>query len=78
MRVLVVPRTVQGELGHRSGDMIEQVYGRLGSVRHKSEVVEYRVNEAAPAVSPIEAAIDRAESVQLARPMPKLRGIIVS
>lgn len=39
----VAPRTVQGELGHRSGDMIEAVYGRLGTVRHRSDVVEYRL-----------------------------------
>jgi hypothetical protein len=49
----VAPRTGQGELGHRSGDMIEQVDGRLGTVRHRSESVEYRVEEVAPPLVPV-------------------------
>jgi hypothetical protein len=28
-------------MGHISMDMIERVYGRLGSTRHRAEVVEY-------------------------------------
>ena len=53
----VAPRTVQGELGHRSGDMIEQVYGRLGTVRHRSEVVEYRAEAVMPERVPIGATM---------------------
>jgi integrase len=34
--------TVEQELGHGSGDMIREVYGHLGSTRHRAEVVEYR------------------------------------
>lgn len=37
--------TVSRELGHDSRDMVERVYSHLGSVRHRSEVVEYRVEQ---------------------------------
>lgn len=33
--------TVEAEMGHNSGKMIKRVYGRIGEVRHRSEVVEY-------------------------------------
>lgn len=33
--------TVRGEMGHSSLKMIEQVYGRLGAVRHRGDVVEF-------------------------------------
>lgn len=33
--------TVKAEMGHSSLAMIEQVYGRLGTFRHRSPVVEY-------------------------------------
>jgi integrase len=41
----VSPWTVEKELGHGSRDMLEEVYGRLGDVRHSSEAVEYRVEQ---------------------------------
>jgi integrase len=41
----VSPWTVEKELGHGSREMLEEVYGRLGQVRHRSEVVEYRVEQ---------------------------------
>jgi integrase len=41
----VSPYTVSGELGHGSLAMVERIYGHLGTVRHRSEVVEYRVKE---------------------------------
>jgi hypothetical protein len=41
----VSPWTVEKELGHTSRDMLEEVYGRLGEVRHRSEAVEYRVGQ---------------------------------
>jgi hypothetical protein len=45
-RSLVGPRAVKTkELGHGSRDMLEEVYGRIGEVRHRSEVVEYRVEQ---------------------------------
>jgi integrase len=37
--------TVARELGHNSTDMVEQVYSHLGTVRHRSEQVEYRVEQ---------------------------------
>ena len=43
--VPVSPWTVEKELGHGSREMLEEVYGRLGQVRHRSEVVEYRVEQ---------------------------------
>jgi integrase len=41
----VSPWTVEKELGHGSRDMLEEVYGRLSEVRHRSDVVEYRVEQ---------------------------------
>lgn len=35
--------TVAKELGHRSTQMIERVYGHLGKIRHRREAVEYRI-----------------------------------
>jgi integrase len=35
--------TVARELGHGGESMVRRVYGHLGAVRHRSEVVEYRV-----------------------------------
>jgi hypothetical protein len=37
--------TVEKELGHGSGKMLEAVYGRLGEMRHRSDVVEYRLDQ---------------------------------
>lgn len=37
--------TAEQELGHGSGDMIRSVYGHLGTMRHRSEEVEYRVEQ---------------------------------
>ena len=37
--------TVRCEMGHGSDDMVNKVYGHLGDVRHRSEVVEYRVTQ---------------------------------
>jgi integrase len=37
--------TVEQEMGHGSADMIREVYGHLGSTRHRAEVVEYRVEQ---------------------------------
>jgi len=33
---------IAGELGHASREMVERVYKRIGKVRHRSEVVEFR------------------------------------
>ncbi len=37
----VAPWTLRKEMGHNSDKMIDRVYGRIGTVRHRSEVVEY-------------------------------------
>lgn len=37
--------TVSRELGHGSRDMVERTYGHLGTIRYRSEVVEYRVQQ---------------------------------
>ena len=37
--------TVARELGHSSTDLVQEVYGHLGTVRHRSEEVEYRVEQ---------------------------------
>jgi integrase len=37
--------TVARELGHGSTKMIERTYGHLGEVRHRSKVVEYRIEQ---------------------------------
>ncbi len=37
--------TVSRELGHGSTAMVEQVYSHLGQVRHRSEVVEFRIEQ---------------------------------
>ncbi len=37
------PSTVAREVGHNSTDMIDRVYGHLGTVRHRGKQVEYRV-----------------------------------
>jgi hypothetical protein len=34
--------TVSRELGHTSPAMVQRVYNHLGTIRHRSEVVEYR------------------------------------
>jgi integrase len=39
----ISPFTVAKELGHGGTALVERVYGHLGTVRHRSEVVEYRV-----------------------------------
>jgi integrase len=37
--------TVGKELGHGGDSMVKAVYGHLGTVRHRAEVVEYRVEQ---------------------------------
>jgi len=36
---------VSRELGHGSEEMVRRVYSHLGTVRHRSEVVEFRVEQ---------------------------------
>ena len=39
----VSPFTVAREMGHGGTRLVHQVYGHLGTVRHRAKVVEYRV-----------------------------------
>ena len=41
----VSPFTVARELGHGGEAMVRRVYGHLGTVRHRSEALEYRVEQ---------------------------------
>jgi len=37
--------TVGKELGHGEDALVKRVYGHLGTVRHRAEVIEYRVEQ---------------------------------
>ena len=41
----VSPFTVGKELGHGGRALVDRVYGHLGEIRHRSDVVEYRVTQ---------------------------------
>ena len=41
----VSPWTVAQEMGHGGRQLVDRVYGHLGQVRHRSEVVEFRVDQ---------------------------------
>jgi integrase len=42
--------TVARELGHGGDSLLTRVYGHLGQVRHRADVVEYRVEQHAAAL----------------------------
>lgn len=44
--------TVSRELGHTSIAMVQKVYSHLGQIRHRSEVVEFRVDRPVPSLGP--------------------------
>ena len=57
----VSPFTVSRELGHTSPAMVQHVYSHLGAVRHRSEVVEYRIEQHRKALGKrIQALAERA------------------
>ncbi len=41
----ISPYTVAKEMGHGGRALVDRVYGHLGEIRHRSEVVEYRVEQ---------------------------------
>ena len=41
----VSPFTVAREMGHGGTALVNRVYGHLGNVRHRSETVEYRIEQ---------------------------------
>ena len=42
--------TVSREMGHGGDSLVRRIYGHLGEVRHRSEAVEYRVEQHAAAL----------------------------
>lgn len=40
------------ELGHGGDALVRRVYGHTGTVRHRAEVVEYRVEQHAAELAP--------------------------
>ncbi len=54
----VGPYTVARELGHGSTAMVEKVYSHLGTLRHRSAAVEYRVEQHAAALADRLVALD--------------------
>ena len=51
--------TVSREMGHGSQEMVDQVYSHLGQVRHRSEVVEYRIDQHSEQLADRLAALQR-------------------
>ena len=51
LEVVLLQSTVAREVGHSSTAMIEKVYGHLGQIQHRSEVVEYRVRQHRKAIA---------------------------
>ena len=43
--------TVARELGHGGDSLVKRIYGHLGDVRHRSEAVEYRIEQHAEALA---------------------------
>ena len=41
----IAPWTVAKELGHGGRSLVDRVYGHLGEIRHRSEHLEYRVDQ---------------------------------
>ena len=66
----VSPYTVARELGHGGQSMVYRVYGHLGTVRHRAEVVEYRVEQHA-AILGERLELVRAPFVPVSVPAPK-------
>ena len=56
----VSPYTVGKELGHGGTSMVERVYSHLGQVRHRSDVVEYRLEDHREALGERLAALEKA------------------
>jgi integrase len=48
----VAERTVAGEMGHGGYELVRRVYSHLGTIRHRSEVVEYRLEQQRAAIPP--------------------------
>jgi hypothetical protein len=44
----IAPFDVGRELGHGGDAMVRRVYGHVGQVKHRSELVEYRIEQHEP------------------------------
>jgi integrase len=53
----VSPFTIGRELGHGGDQLVRKIYGHLGTVRHRSNVVEYRVEQHAATLGDRIAAV---------------------
>ena len=54
----VLTSTVARELGHTSVQLGERVDGHLGEVRHRSEVVEFRIEQHSERLQPLLTILD--------------------
>jgi hypothetical protein len=61
--------TVARELGHTGVHMVERIYGHLGEVRHRSEVVEFRVEQHLARLMPLLTTVG-SFSLTLSEPSP--------
>jgi integrase len=59
----ISPYTVAKWLGHGGTALVNRVYGHLGEVRHRSEQLEYRVEQHAAKLGDRLAALNRSDSV---------------
>jgi integrase len=59
----VSPYTVARWLGHGGTALVNRVYGHLGEVRHRAEVMEFRVQQHAATLKDRLAALQRSDSV---------------
>jgi integrase len=66
----VGPYTVARELGHSSVAMVEAVYSHLGAQRHRSAVVEYRVEQHAAKLGDRLTAVREGETLPRTLPDP--------
>jgi integrase len=64
----VSPYTVAREMGHGGTRLVERVYAHLGSVRHRSEAVEYRIEQHADMLGDRLARLADARRPRLACP----------
>lgn len=60
--------TVARELGHTGVHLVERIYGHLGEVRHRSEVVDFRVEQHLEQLVPL--LTPRLESLSLSLSEP--------
>lgn len=75
----IAETTVYFEMGHGSEKMIKAVYGRLGRIRHRGDVVEYRLEEpqGSDAVAP--SAVDGTSATpDIGRAAPEESGMNVA